>query len=94
MQGTLRQGATSGSVGFVDGDGKLISLQLYNSGVTNTNVTMKCAGNPHLVLNGSNALLSAEVRTVATGWTVACPSVEFTLSNGWDTNIDNLFIED
>jgi hypothetical protein len=92
---SLRQGLTSASFSFVSppGTGKLLGLQLYNSGNGNANVTLRCAGNPDVVLSGLTALIPGEVRAVGTGWTVGCASVEFSISNGWNTNIDNLIIE-
>jgi hypothetical protein len=87
---SFREGKTSASFTFVGGPRKLINLQMTSS--SPSTVTLQCVGvpaNPDVVVS----LTSAEYKSVATNWTIACPVVDVMTTNGWSTNFDNLVVE-
>jgi hypothetical protein len=86
---SLRNGKTQGTFTYIGGDRILVSLQL-TTGWQPSTVTLKCPGNPDVVVN----LAPDEYKTVPTGWTTACSAVTIVSSNGWGTNYDNLLLNE
>jgi hypothetical protein len=71
------------------GSRRLVKLDAYNGGTTNTVLTISCAGQSTV----SVTLAAKTQTTLTTGWSQACANVAITSSNGWKTNFDNLVID-
>jgi hypothetical protein len=82
-------GATSVPFTFVT-PRRLLQLDAYNGGPGSSNITLSCAGQTTTQVN----LASHQLSTIATGWIGTCTTVTIGSSNGWDTNFDNLVIDD
>jgi hypothetical protein len=95
------QGFTTNSVSFNGGGStsktfqlvkplRLVQLDAYNGGTGGSTISVSCAGQPtaQVVVNARQLL------TLATGWASTCSgTVTITSSNGWDTNFDNLILD-
>ncbi len=82
-------GATSAPVNFV-APRRLLQLDAYNGGPGSSMITLSCAGQT----TRQASVASHQLSTIATGWTGTCTTVTIGSSNGWDTNFDNLVIDD
>jgi PKD repeat protein/endonuclease YncB( thermonuclease family) len=82
-------GLTSGSFTFLGTPRRLVSLQAYNGGPATT-VTLQCAGQTNKV----QAVSPGQLVTIPTGWNGTCATVTILSTNGWDTNFDNIIIDD
>jgi hypothetical protein len=69
---------------------RLVSLAVYNGGSAPTTVTLMCAGHP----DTQAVIAVGERRTIQTGWTGTCRTIVIASSNGWDTNFDDLALDD
>jgi glucose/arabinose dehydrogenase len=78
-------GNTSGVFTFISPK-KLVSLDAYNGGTSNSTVTLSCAGNPNKVVSVPFGVITK----ISTGWTAQCTTVTLASTNGWDTNFDNI----
>jgi hypothetical protein len=65
---------------------RLVRFDVYNGGSTAATLTISCAGQPTRQTVVSAGLVAA----FDTGWTDTCTAVTFGVTNGWDTNFDNL----
>jgi hypothetical protein len=81
-------GITSGTFTFLT-PRRLVSIDAYDGGTSNTLVTVSCAGQPSVSFG---LAANSQPSTVPTNWTGTCTSVTITSSNSWDTNFDNLTI--
>ena len=79
---------TSASFSFLS-TYRLLSLQADNGGSGSTTVTISCTGQATV----TKVVPAATVLTIATGWTAACATVTITSTKGWNTNYDNLVID-
>ncbi|MEX1253461.1 MAG: choice-of-anchor L domain-containing protein [Dehalococcoidia bacterium] len=68
---------------------RFVSVEAYNGGKP-TKVTLRCAGQPDVVVQ----IASKTLVTIVTGWTLPCGKVTVFSTNGWDTNFDNLVIDE
>lgn len=68
---------------------KLISLQAYNGGGSNTTVTISCPGQTTV----QSVVSANQIKDIPTGWTGTCTTITIASTNGWDTNFDNLVLE-
>jgi hypothetical protein len=90
---------TTNSVGFngpaphsavmtLIGSRVLVRVDAYNGATTASTVTIACAGQTTVTATvGARQLLQ-----IPTGWSVACATITFTSTNGWDTNFDNFVL--
>jgi hypothetical protein len=83
------QGRTRASFGFLT-PRRLIRLDAYNGGSSSSTITLTCDGQSEM----QAALAAKEKTTLETNWADACTTVTVTSSNGWDTNFDNLVIDE
>jgi hypothetical protein len=82
-------GPTSAPFTFV-APRRLLQIDAFNGGTTSSTVTLSCAGQTTRTATvGVNQL-----STITTGWSGTCTTVTIGSSNGWDTNFDNLVIDD
>ena len=68
---------------------RLLSLEAFNSGQAPATVTLRCDG----ALSKQVTLAAGELATITTGWAVPCGTVSLGADNGWDTNFDNLVVD-
>ncbi len=68
---------------------RLLSLEAFNSGPAPAIVTLRCDG----ALLKQATLAAGELATITTGWAVPCGTVSLGADNGWDTNFDNLVVD-
>jgi hypothetical protein len=67
---------------------RLVSLDAYNGGKP-TKVTLRCAGQPDVVVEIPKKTLVH----IETGWAGLCHKVTVLSTNGWDTNFDNFVLD-
>jgi hypothetical protein len=79
---------TSGSFSFVTPK-RLLRLTAYNGGSGSSTITIACSGQP----TKSQSVAAGQTATIDTGWTGTCSPVTISSSNGWNTNYDNLVID-
>src|SRR6266542_2509784 len=65
---------------------RLIQVDVYNGGTTQSTVTMSCAGQT----TSQAQVAPGQVVTIPTNWSGTCSVVTIASSNGWNTNFDNL----
>jgi hypothetical protein len=82
-------GPTSAPITFVTPK-RLVSVEAYNGGPGSSTVTAACTGQT----TASVVLAVGQRATLVTNWGAACSSVTLGSTNGWDTNFDNLVIDD
>src|SRR5215510_9343228 len=92
---------TTNSIGF-DGAGptsepftfvtprRLLAIDAYNGGSVTSTITLSCSGQP----TRTSSLPARTLITISTAWTGTCTSVTFGSTNGWNTNFDNMVIDD
>jgi Bacterial Ig domain/Purple acid Phosphatase, N-terminal domain len=81
--------ATSAPFTFVT-PRRLLQLDAYNGGRVSSTISLSCAGQP----TKTATVAVGQLSTIATGWTGTCASATIGSTNGWDTNFDNLVIDD
>ena len=69
---------------------RLLQVDAYNGANVASTVTLSCAGQT----TRSQAVAARQLATIATGWSGTCTTVTVGSTNGWDTNFDNLVIDD
>jgi hypothetical protein len=79
---------SSASFSFV-GPHQLVKLDAYNGDSIQSTVTLKCAGQSDKQVQ----LNAGELRTIETGWSGTCSSVNVSTTNGWQVNFDNLVVQ-
>src|SRR5262245_48026747 len=82
-------GPTSAPFTFVT-PRRLLQIDAYNGGNTASTVSLTCAGQT----TKQQAVAARQLATISTGWSGTCTSVTIGSTNGWDTNFDNLVIDD
>jgi hypothetical protein len=82
-------GATSAPLNFIT-PRRLLQLDAYNGGPGSSTITLNCAGQPTKQVS----VAQGQLMTIPTGWSGTCSTVSIGSSNGWDTNFDNLVIDD
>ncbi len=82
-------GPTSAPFTFVT-PRRLLQIDAYNGANAATTVSLSCAGQT----TKQAAVAAHQLATIATGWTGTCTTVTVGSTNGWDTNFDNLVIDD
>jgi glucose/arabinose dehydrogenase/PKD repeat protein/endonuclease YncB( thermonuclease family) len=69
---------------------RLVQLDAFNGGTASSTVSVSCSGQ-----TSAQVTLAANQRTtLLTNWTAPCASITLGSSNGWDTNFDNLILDD
>jgi glucose/arabinose dehydrogenase/PKD repeat protein/endonuclease YncB( thermonuclease family) len=69
---------------------RLVQLDAFNGGTVASTVSVSCAGQ-------TTAQVTLQVNqraTLLTNWTAACTNITLGSSNGWDTNFDNVVLDD
>src|SRR3954468_11053705 len=69
---------------------RLLQIDAYNGGTVSSTVTLTCAGQT----TKTQAVAAGQLATILTGWSGTCSSVTVGSTNGWDTNFDNVVIDD
>jgi glucose/arabinose dehydrogenase/PKD repeat protein/endonuclease YncB( thermonuclease family) len=82
-------GPTSQPVTFVSPK-RLVRLDAFNGGTVSSTVSVTCAGQTTAQI----VVPANQQRTLVTNFTGACSSVTIGSSNGWDTNFDNIVLDD
>jgi hypothetical protein len=82
-------GPTSAPFSFVT-PRRLLQIDAYNGATGATTVTLTCAGQTTRQVT----VAGQQLMTIQTSWTGTCATVTIGSSNGWDTNFDNLVIDD
>lgn len=83
-----KQSQTSGVFTFINSR-RVVSFQAYNGGTVASTVTIACSGNT----TKSQSVPVGQLVTITTGWLNLCTTVTMTSSNGWNTNFDNIVID-
>jgi hypothetical protein len=81
-------GSTSANVTFLSAR-RLVRLDAFNGGTAPSTVALTCTGQPTV----SVTLPAGAMQTISTGWAGACSVINFSSSNGWYTNFDNILIQ-
>jgi hypothetical protein len=82
-------GPTSAPITFVSPK-RLVQVEAFNGGGVSSTISATCAGQT----TAQMALAANQRGTLVTHWTAACASITLTSTNGWDTNFDNLLVDD
>jgi hypothetical protein len=81
-------GPTSAGFNFVNAK-RVVGVDAYNGGNAASTVTVSCPGQQTV----QRSLAVRQLMTIQTGWSGTCTSVTLGSSNGWNTNFDNLSID-
>jgi hypothetical protein len=66
----------------------LTGVDAYNGATSPSTITIACAGQTTVTATVG----ARQIVTIPTGWTVACATITFTSTNGWNTNLDNFVL--
>jgi hypothetical protein len=69
---------------------RLVRLDAYNGGPGPSTVRLSCGDLPEK----QETLAAGQSATIDTGWDGTCSNVRVRSSNGWDTNFDNLIVDE
>ncbi|HEY3062089.1 MAG TPA: PQQ-dependent sugar dehydrogenase, partial [Chloroflexota bacterium] len=69
---------------------RLLTVEAFNGGGGSSTITAACTGQT----TASVVLGAGQRATLTTNWSAVCSSITLGSSNGWDTNFDNLLLDD